>query len=97
MANKTKNQKTLTDNLTTAAAHMGIVLMTAATALTVVELPHEERRAVVPSTQPAFAFAGPAEHAGPQSHEIRREKEEIHPHQLAHSISQRTAARAGRA
>lgn len=98
MARKNKTNQ-ITDQLTSVAAQTGIVLMAAAATLGVVEVthPHEEKRAVLPA-QPAYATVNTIEHAEHGSDNVmRREKEEVHPHQYGFSIAQRSAARAGRA
>jgi hypothetical protein len=95
MSTKTKNTKTKTDALGTLAQQAGLILMTAAMTIGMVEMPDEAKRAVVPH-QPAFAFAG-TEQGGNDPNSIRREREETGPHYISYSVAQRTPGRTGRA
>ena len=94
MANKTKTNKTA-DVITDAAANLGIVLMTAATTLGMVDVPvHQDKRVVLPA-RARFAFATESEN-GLQGNQLRREREEAGPHYVSYSVYQRTPGRTGK-
>lgn len=96
MVTKTKIEKT-TETINQAAAQAGIIMMTAAATLGLVHIPHEsEKRAVLPS-QPAFAVAHVENYHPAGGEDMRRERDEVHPHSHGYGLSQRTASRAGRA
>lgn len=90
MATKTKNP-TVIDKLSEVTQQAGLVLMTAAFTLSLIELPEHSSRIIVPN-QPALALAGQQE-TGSDSNSMRREKEETHPHHVSYGISQRTPSR----
>lgn len=95
---KNKHTSTLTEKLNIVAIQAGLVLMTAAATLGMVEAPEHSSKIIVPN-QPAFAMAtAPVDHAASSesSEPIRREREETHPHHLSYSTSQRTPGRTGR-
>lgn len=90
-----KKQKTeITDKITQAAGTAGIALMAAAVTLGLVEIPHEDKKVVLPM-QPAFAHASENSNGGHE--ELRRERDEIHPHTISYSVTQRTPGRTGKA
>jgi hypothetical protein len=101
MIRKNKHTPRLTDTLNTVALQAGLVLMTAAATLGMIEIPEHATAAIVPS-QPAFAMAAAPINSGAEaSHSqsanpIRREREENHPHHISYSTTQRTAPRTGR-
>jgi hypothetical protein len=85
--------KTTTETLTTISQQIGIVLMTAAATVGMLELPDHLGAKVVVPNQPAFAFASEStEGANP----LRREREESAPHYISYSVSQRTPGRYGK-
>ena len=95
MANKTKINKTA-DTITDVATNMGIVLMTAAVTLGMVEAPvHPDKRAILP-IQPHFAPALAGVEGDNHSNDIRRERDEVHPHYTSYSVNQRTPGRTGK-
>ena len=96
MVKKSKIQKT-TETINQTAMQAGIVLMTAAATLGLVEVPHDpEKRSVLPM-QPAYASAAEAGNHPAGTEEVRRERDEVHPHSHGYGLSQRTPARSGRA
>jgi len=92
MSNKNKNNQTL-DKLNEVASQAGLVLMTAAVTLGMLELPDHTNSKIILPAQPSFAFAGENEEA---NNPIRREREESAPHYISYSEVQRTASRSGR-
>ena len=92
MSNKTKNNSTL-DKVNEVAAQAGLVLMTAAVTLGMLEMPEHPNSKVIMPNQPSFAFAGENEKT---DNPIRREREESAPHYVSYSEVQRTASRSGR-
>jgi hypothetical protein len=95
MVNKTKINKTAAA-ITDVAANTGILLMTAAVTLGMVEVPeHPDKRAIVP-VRPAFAFANATAEREAQGNQLRRERDEVHPHYVGYSVNQRTPGRTGK-
>lgn len=96
MGTKTKKPsktEVFTDNLTDIAQQAGVVLMTAAATIGMLEIPeHPNKIAIVPS-QPVIAMAGPGA-AG--ENQLRREREETAPHFISYAETQRTPARSGK-
>ena len=90
---KIKTVETFKDRSVETAQQLGIVLMTAATLMGVVEVPEHGNR-VNMLVQPTFAFA--AEHSENGS-TLRREREESAPHYISYENTQRTPARSGKA
>lgn len=92
--NKTNIMQTITEQLTTSAANLGLALMSIAVVTGLVEIPvHDKARAVLPikaELAPAPAVAENAEST------LRREKEESGPHYVSYSVAQRTPARSAR-
>lgn len=93
MSAKTKKPST-SDRVATAAKQAGLVLMTAATTLGMLELPsHPEKRVVLPA-RASFAFAeNSLDLEG--NNPLRREREEPAPHYISYSVVERTPARSG--
>lgn len=93
MKAKTKTSITPLDKLARTAQQAGVVLMTAAVTIGMLEVPEDTKRIVVPN-QPAFAFA---ENDSQANNPIRREREteETAPHYISYSVAQRTHGRAG--
>lgn len=97
MSTKTK-KKTNTlpiDQLSEIAQQAGVVLMTAAVTLGMLELPEHGNSRIVLPNQPVLATAG--ENEGSRDNAIRREREETAPHFVSYSEVQRTASRSGKA
>lgn len=98
MANKTKN-KSSTNQIQDLASNAGLLLMTAAAATLMLEVPepHSEKRAIL---VPQPAYSAPGQLADRETHtnnEMRRERDETHPHYHGYSVTMRTPARSGRA
>ena len=93
---KNKKQISRTDQLATVAQQAGLVLMSAAFTLGMIDVAEQIKGRVIVPAQNTFAV----EAIGPQGgHEepIRREREETHQHSSSYSVNQRTAARSGKA
>jgi hypothetical protein len=82
-------------NMIDVAKNVGLVLMTLATTVGMVELPEHHNSKVNVNAQPAFAFA--TEHSGVDSSAQRRERDESAPHYTSYSAFQRTPGRTGKA
>ena len=91
MSNKTKIENSTVDQLGKIAGQAGLILMTAAVTLGMLELPEHGSRIVLPN-QPAPA----GENGEEKSNPIRREKEETGPHYISYTVAQRTPGRSGR-
>jgi hypothetical protein len=92
MSTKTKNDKTNT-NLTELAQQAGVVLMTVAATVGLLELPeHPNSRIVVPN-QPSLVTVGVNSES---NNPLRREREETAPHHISYSEIQRTPGRTGK-
>lgn len=94
MNSKTKNSKTNSDQLATAGQQLGMVLMTLAATIGMIELPEHPNSKIVTPSQPVFAFAGMQD--GQQDNPLRREREETGPHYISYGINQRTPGRTGK-
>lgn len=92
MATKTKN-KTIYENVADVTQQAGLILMTAAVTMGMIEVPEHSSKIVV-LNQPVMALAGQQEVG--HDNALRREKEETHPHHISFGVSQRTASRAGK-
>jgi hypothetical protein len=92
MSAKTKIGNSTIDQLGKVAGQAGLILMTAAVTVGMLELPDHTNSKIVLPNQPAFAFAGENEENNP----VRREREESAPHFISYSEVQRTASRSGK-
>lgn len=93
---QTDIQKTASVALSQIATSTGVLLMTAATTLGLVDVPaHPDKRAIVPN-QPAFSFANDTAQQEAEGNQLRREREETGPHYVSYGISQRTPSRTGK-
>lgn len=88
-----KTNITTFDQVNATAAHAGLLLMTLATALGVVELPHREATATVSQSANVIKAEMPGEMQGSTQ---RREREESGPHYVSYSAAQRTPGRTGK-
>lgn len=95
MSTKTKNAKTTIDKLAEASQQAGLLLMTAAVTIGMVELPEHTNSKIVVPNQPAFAFANNGGDTN-LNNPLRREREESGPHYISYSINQRTPSRTGK-
>jgi hypothetical protein len=93
MSIKTKNQKFTAETLNTVAMQAGLLLMTAAATVGMIELPEHPNKVAV-NVQPAFAMVSDSNRNEPNS--LRREREETAPHYISYSVTQRTPGRTGR-
>lgn len=91
---KTNKSKVASEAITEAAQRLGLVVMSAALTLSVLELPDEAKRVILP-TQPAPVWADAGGQGG-DNNPIRREREETAPHYISYSEVQRTPTRSGR-
>ncbi|HVX24412.1 MAG TPA: hypothetical protein VG992_03675 [Candidatus Saccharimonadales bacterium] len=88
MSVKTKSSQVV-DQIHQAAEQAGLVLMSAAVTLGMIEMPdHPNARIVLPN-QPILAVEENSELNNP----LRREKEEVEQHYISYSVAQRTPAR----
>jgi hypothetical protein len=95
MATKTKKQDSAADAISQIATNTGVLLMTAATTLGLVDVPNlPDKRAIVP-IRPLFSFEN-ATAEQEQGIQLRREREETGPHYISYGISQRTPGRTGK-
>lgn len=92
MSNKNKNAQPFADSLQNIGRNLGIVLMTGAATLGMLELPdHSNRVALTP--QPAFVINENNELNNP----LRREREEeTADYTLTYNVSQRSPSTAGK-
>jgi hypothetical protein len=95
---KTKTALSPIDKFSIAAMQAGLLLMTVATTLGMIELPDHTNNKVVVPNQPAFAMAinGVNSRYAQQPTIIRSEREETAPHYITYSTIQRTPSRTGR-
>jgi hypothetical protein len=93
MSAKIKIKDSPVDQLGKIAGQAGLILMTAAVTLGMLELPDHTNTKIVLPNQPAFAFANNNAEA---NNPIRREREESAPHFISYSETQRTASRSGK-
>lgn len=94
---KTKTVKNPLDQLSAVAQNLGLVIMTTAATVGMLEMPDHLNKVVVPN-QPAFAFAGENSNVNNEgnTNPIRREKEEVEQHYISYSVAQRTPGRTGK-
>ncbi len=90
-----KTDKTKNLNMNEVAKNTGLILMTLAATLGMVELSDHSNSKVVLNSQPVFASATEHVNTEPQSSQ-RREREEAGPHFVSYSAAQRTPGRTGR-
>ena len=91
---KKKTDKMPIDQLSEVAQQAGLILMSAAMTIGMLESPDHGATKIVLPVQPAMALAG--ENAE-NNNVIRREREETAPHFISYSEVQRTPARSGKA
>ena len=83
----------ISEQVTDFAQQAGVLIMTAAATVGMMEVPtHPNAKIVVPN-QPAFAFANEEDDL---NNPIRREQEETMPHYISYSVTQRTPSRSGK-
>ena len=78
------------------AQQAGLILMTAAVTLGMMEMPDRNSRVIIPN-QPSFAMANEQNELNNNSNNMqRRENEESEKSYISYSVTQRTPARSGR-
>lgn len=97
MSTKTKNIKTTPEKLAELTQQAGILLMSAALTVGLVELPDEAKQKIIMPNQPSFAFAQNEGGNNGSDNALRREREETGPHYISYNTSQRTPGRTGKA
>lgn len=95
MSIKTKKSNQQVEKLSHIAQQAGLMLMTAAATLGMLEAPDKVNSKIVVPNQPSFAFAE-NNIEDSMNNPIRREREETGPHYISYSVSQRTPSRSGR-
>ncbi len=95
MSTKTKTSVKPLERLARISQQAGIVLMTAAVTVGMLDMPEQDRRVIVPN-QPAFAFADNNESGSNNPLRRERESEETGPHYISYSVTQRTPGRTGK-
>lgn len=92
MSTKTKNNQTAAETVSAVVHGLGVLMMSTAMVLGVLELPDDSKRVILPN-QPAPAWVEVNEQS---NNPIRREREETAPHFISYSEIQRTPSRSGR-
>lgn len=83
------------EKLAQVSQQAGLLLMTAAVTIGMVELPEHANNKIVVPNQPALVFVNNTSEANPNN-PLRREREEVGPHYISYSINQRTPSRTGK-
>ncbi len=86
------NMKTTLESAQNISQQIGLLLMTAAATVGILELPDRPNSKIVVPSQPVFAHVMSSEGANP----LRREREESAPHYISYNVTQRTPGRTGR-
>lgn len=94
MPTKTKTAPSTLDTLNHLAQQAGLLILSAAVTVGMLELPDRGSRIVVPN-QPAFAWANENEDLN-NTNTLRRTNEETEQHYISYSVAQRTPSRSGR-
>lgn len=95
MAKKQKHQ--VFNDVAHVANTAGVLMMTAAATLGMVELPHHPNNKVAVPAQPVYEIVGHGGNFISELGQIRREREETHQHSSVFTVGQRTPGRTGRA
>ncbi|HSX47761.1 MAG TPA: hypothetical protein VLF63_03230 [Patescibacteria group bacterium] len=93
MSNKTKIQNKNTTTVKNIYKNLGLLLMTSATALGLVELHNHSKNQAVVNTRPVFAFQ---EESNNNLNSLRTERNETVPHYISYSETQRTPSRSSK-
>jgi len=93
MLTKTKKVKTTTDTVAEFSQQLGMLLMTAAATVGMLELPDHPGTKIALPNQPIFARVTENEE---NNNPLRREREEAAPHYISYSVTQRTPSRSGK-
>ncbi len=95
MSSKIKNKIKKTDKAMMVSSQLGLLLMSAAATLGMLELPdHGRGPLVINTSRPTFAFG--IQNSDQNENTLRRERDESAPHYISYSITQRTPARSGK-
>lgn len=94
MPTKTKKVPTKSEKALEIAQQAGLLLMSAAVTLGMLELPSSPDKRIILPNRPAFAWAN--EKGQSNNNTLRRESEETEQHYISYSVAQRTPARSGR-
>ena len=95
MSINNKNSQTTMDRAAIVAQQAGLVLMSAAFTLGMIDIAEQIKCRVIVTAQPSLVVETASPEAG-HGESIRREREETHPHSAGYSINQRTQPRSGR-
>ena len=93
MSDNKNNTKNITERLPELGQQLGMLLMTAAAIVGMLEITDHPNKVMVGNQQPVFAYAG---HSGDDQNAQRRERDETGPHYTSYSIGQRTPSRTGK-
>ncbi len=96
MSNKTKTNISALDKIGEISQQAGLLLMTAAVTLGMVEIPEHVNNKIVLPVEAVYSQVGGAGANDETNSTLRREKEESGPHYVSYSSIQRTHARAGK-
>ena len=92
---KTKKSRITTEAISDTVQKLGLVVMSAALTLSVLELPDDAKRVILPN-RPAPVWVEAGGQGNDNNNPIRREREDTAPHYISYSEVQRTPARSGR-
>ncbi len=92
MSTQTKTPSQKTEQLSKVASNLGISLMALATTLGIFEVSDHLKTTVTTPNRPVFAYAENNE----AINSVKRSSEEVAPHYISYSESQRTPSRSGK-
>ena len=93
MSDKTKKIKTTAEAVAEISQQIGILLMTTAATIGMLELPDHQGAKIIVPNQPIMARVTENEDI---NNPLRREREESAPHYINYSVTQRTPSRSGK-
>lgn len=96
MSNKIKTNNSTLQQIGNASQQVGLLLMTAAVTLGMVEMPEHLNGKIVLPAEAVYSQVGGAGANDETNSTLRREKEESGPHYVSYSSIQRTHARSGK-
>jgi hypothetical protein len=91
---KNKNTVSSTEKMRNLSAQLGIILMSAAATIGMLEMPDHSKAQILVPARAVFAYAN--ENSNDPANSIRRERDEEAPHYLSYSETQRTPSRSGK-
>jgi hypothetical protein len=94
MAKNTNTQNAL-NQIQDAATNAGLLLMTAAATVGMMEIPEHPNKIAITNV-PVFSLPSAAVEQGAQANRLRTEREETGPHYISYSVAQRTPGRSGK-